>query len=196
MQSKGQLHRQPFLPNILSSLIYLSQVERVTVSQRLEGTPCVLVTSQYGYSANMERIMKAQAFADPSRAQFLLAKKTMEINPRHPIIAKLAALAEADADVTTTGSKDLAGADLAMLLYDTALLNSGFSIDDTKDFAGRMYRLMKSGLSLDSLDPLPEPVLPSETPEPKAAAADDEEDDGEEEGEEEAEGEGAGSEEL
>ena len=99
-----------------------------------------------------------QAFSDPARAQFLLARKTMEINPRHPIIAELNSRAEADAE--GAGGEDTA--DLARLLYDTALLNSGFAIDDAKDFAGRMYRLMRAGLKLESLELLPEVELPPE----------------------------------
>ncbi len=62
---------------------------QVSVSTRLESTPCIVTTSQYGYSANMERIMKAQAFSDPTRAQHMLSKKTLEVNPRHPIISEL-----------------------------------------------------------------------------------------------------------
>merc|ERR1719488_384874 len=71
-------------------------VEKVVISNRIEKTPCVLVTSQYGYSANMERIMKSQAFADNQRNAFLFSRKTMEINPRHPIIIELKELASAD----------------------------------------------------------------------------------------------------
>ena len=75
------------------------QVEKVAISSRLASTPCILTTSQYGYSANMERIMKSQAFADPSRAQHLVSKKTMEINPRHPIIVELLARVNENKDV-------------------------------------------------------------------------------------------------
>ena len=95
--------------------------------------------------------MKSQAFSDPTRAQFLLARKTMEINPRHPIIVELNTRAAADPEAESEDTKDL-----ARLLYDTALLNSGFAIDDAKEFAGRMYRLMRAGLKLESLELLPE----------------------------------------
>ena len=101
--------------------------------------------------------MRSQAFSDPDRAKFLVARKTMEINPRHPIIAELKARAEADPE-----GKDEESKDVARLLFDTALLNSGFGIDDNKDFATRMYRLMKSGLKLDSLELLPEVELAPE----------------------------------
>lgn len=143
--------------------VYADKVEKVTVSNRLSTTPCVLATSQYGYSANMERIMRAQAFADPSKAGFMASKKVMEINPRHPIIVALkdrAAKEGADEDQDTK--------DIAKLLYDTALLNSGFSMEDPKEFASRMYRLMKSGLSLENLELVPEMELPAEEPAPEA----------------------------
>jgi len=157
--------------------VYGNKVEKVTISNRLSTSPCILVTSQYGYSANMERIMRSQAFSDPERAKFLLARKTMEINPRHPIISELKARAEADPEVKNEDTQDI-----ARLLFDTALLNSGFSIDDNKDFATRMYRLMKSGLKLDSLELLPEEELPAEEEEEE-----DEEEDVEEEEEESGE---------
>lgn len=151
----------------------------------------MLVTSQYGYSANLERIMKAQAFADPSKAQFMISKKTLEINPRHPIIASLKAKAEADGEAINADTRDL-----ATLLYDAALLNSGFAIDDAKDFSSRLFRLMKSGLAIESLELLPEMELPAE-PEAEKAADEEGEDDGEEEdGDEGEEEEGDSKEEL
>lgn len=151
------------------------KIEKVSVSNRIENTPAILVTSQYGYSANMERIMRSQAFADPSRAQYLTSKKTMEINPRHPIISELNKRVAEDADDEETK-------DLAMSLYDTAMLNSGFALDDNKEFAQRMYRLLKSGLSLESLELEPEIEVPEEPEE------EEEEEEGEEDGEEEEEG--------
>ena len=69
--------------------IYGDKVEKIAVSNRVVDTPCLLVTSQYGYSANMERIMQSQAFADNKRTSYLVSKKTMEINPRHPIMIEL-----------------------------------------------------------------------------------------------------------
>jgi heat shock protein beta len=143
-----------------------SKVEKVSVTSRLETTPALLVTSQWGYSANMERLMKSQAFGDPTRAQFLVAKKTMEINPRHPIVAELLERVKKDKE-----SSELK--DLAWLLYDTALLNSGFSMDESKDFSSRMYRLMQRGLELESLD-LQEPI---EVPAEEKEAEDEEDED-------------------
>jgi heat shock protein 90kDa beta len=120
----------------------------------------------------MERIMKSQAFADPTRAQFLSARKTLEINPRHPVIIELKARAAEDAEATNEETRDV-----ARLIYDTALMNSGFSMEDPKDFSARVLRLLKSGLNLPSLDLVPEVQLPAEEEEEEA---------GEEEGEEEA----------
>jgi len=142
------------------------KIEKIVVSTRLATTPSMLVTSQYGYSANMERIMKSQAFADPSRSQHMVSKKTMEINPRHPIVAELAKrVSESEEDDETKN--------LGWLLYDAAMMQSGFSPDDPKAFAERMYHLMKTGLSLDSLELLEEIEVPVE--EPVAEDAGDEE---------------------
>merc|ERR1711871_1811853 len=135
--------------------VYGDKVEKITVSNRVVDTPCLLVTSQYGYSANMERIMQSQAFADNKRTSYLVSKKTMEINPRHPIIIELKKRAEENPDSDDTK-------DLALLIYDTALLNSGFQMEDATGFASRMYKLFKAGLSLDSLELAPELEVPDE----------------------------------
>merc|ERR1712025_890832 len=135
--------------------VYGDKIEKITVSNRVVDTPCLLVTSQYGYSANMERIMQSQAFADNKRTSYLVSKKTMEINPRHPIIIELKKRAEENPDSDDTK-------DLAQLMYDTALLNSGFQMEDATGFASRMYKLFKAGLSLDSLELAPELEVPDE----------------------------------
>merc|ERR1711968_157057 len=135
--------------------VYGDKVEKITVSNRVVDTPCLLVTSQYGYSANMERIMQSQAFADNKRTSYLVSKKTMEINPRHPIIIELKKRAEENPDSDDTK-------DLAHLMYDTALLNSGFQMEDATGFASRMYKPFKAGLSLDSLELAPELEVPDE----------------------------------
>merc|ERR1711871_198194 len=135
--------------------VYGDKVEKITVSNRVVDTPCLLVTSQYGYSANMERIMQSQAFADNKRSQYLVSKKTMEINPRHPIVIELKKRAEETPDDDDTK-------DLANLMYDTALINSGFQMDDATGFANRMYKLFKAGLSLDSLELAPEIEVPDD----------------------------------
>merc|ERR1711968_354931 len=135
--------------------VYGDKVEKITVSNRVVDTPCLLVTSQYGYSANMERIMQSQAFADNKRTSYLVSKKTMEINPRHPIIIELKKRAEESPDNEDTK-------DLAQLMYDTALLNSGFQMEDATGFAARMYKLFKAGLSLESLELAPEIDVPED----------------------------------
>jgi molecular chaperone HtpG len=122
------------------------KVEKVVLSSRLTDSPCVLVTSEYGWSANMERIMKAQALRDTS-SSFMVAKKTLEINPKHPIMKALAGACGDNAGGGAGGGSVVR--DLSWLLYETALLTSGFTLEDPSDFAGRIHRLVKLGLSIE-----------------------------------------------
>merc|ERR1711945_60098 len=116
--------------------------EKVVVSSRLVSSPCCIVTSQYGWTANMERIMKAQALRDTSTMGYMAAKKHLEINPDHSIIANLRQRAEAD-------KNDKSIKDLALLLFETPLLSSGFSLEDPAVHAKRIHRMIKLGLGID-----------------------------------------------
>lgn len=118
------------------------KVEKVVISNRLVDSPCCIVTSQYGWTANMERIMKAQALRDTSTMGYMSAKKHLEINPDHNIIETLRQKADAD-------KNDKAVKDLVMLLFETALLSSGFGLEDPQVHAARIHRMIKLGLGID-----------------------------------------------
>ncbi|OAD59043.1 Heat shock protein 83 [Eufriesea mexicana] len=144
------------LCNVMKNILD-NKVEKVVVSNRLVDSPCCIVTSQYGMSANMERIMKAQALKDTSTMGYMAAKKHLEINPDHAIIEALNQKTEAD----KTGK---AVKDLVILLFETALLSSGFTLDEPQVHSARIYRMIKLGLGIDEEESVPEEQTTEEIP--------------------------------
>jgi molecular chaperone HtpG len=128
------------------------KVEKVVLTERLSTSPCILVTSEHGWSAHMEQIMKHQALRDSSMSSYMVSKKTMEINPRHGIVKELRRKTDSDTNDKTVK-------DLVLLLFDTALLTSGFQLEDPTSYAERIHRMIKLGLSIDDDDAPPAPVV-------------------------------------
>jgi molecular chaperone HtpG len=145
-----------------------NKVEKVILSNRLSDSPCILVTGEYGWSANMERIMKAQAMQNASSMMHMGSKKTMELNHNNPIIIELKNKFDTNANDKTVN-------DLVWLLYDTSLLSSGFSLDEPSSFSNRIHRLIKIGLSIDEDDDIEEINIEDRNPIEENSGNDDDE---------------------
>merc|ERR1711988_767392 len=131
------------------------KVEGVALSKRLVESPVVVVTSQFGYSAQQERIMKAQAFQNKEQISMMAGRKTLEINPNHPVVIDLMAKIKAD-------KEDKAAVDTAQVLFQTALIESGYEIADPSALVSRVYKLMSKELGVDPDAPLKEVEVPEE----------------------------------
>jgi molecular chaperone HtpG len=164
------------LTNSIKSILG-DKVDKVVLSERVVTSPCVLVTAETGWSANMERIMKAQALRDPNMNSYMVSKKTLELNPTHPIIKALQT--QVKNQVNTNSLKDV-----ITLLFESALINSGFSLEEPTTFVNRINRIIQLGLSIDEDDNEEEVSKAEETEETDEA---EDEDDEEEEEEDKAE---------
>merc|ERR1712153_154585 len=154
------------------------KIEKVEVSKRLTESPVVVVTSQFGYSAQQEKVMKAQAFQNKDQLSMMSGRKTLEINPNHPVIVDLLAKVKAD-------KSDAVALDSAQVLFQTALIESGYEIADPSALVNRVYRLMSKELGVDPDAPLTEVEVPEGEEEEEEAEEEDKDDSEEEEAEEE-----------
>merc|ERR1712117_356616 len=148
-------------------------------SKRLTESPVVVVTSQFGYSAQQEKVMKAQAFQNKDQLSMMSGRKTLEINPNHPVVVDLLSKIKAD-------KSDKTAADSAQVLFQTALIESGYELADASALVNRVYRLMSKELGVDPDAPVKEVEVPEgeeeeeEAEEEKDEKDDDEDDAGEE----------------
>merc|ERR1712196_342239 len=157
------------------------KIEKVEVSKRLTDSPVVVVTSQFGYSAQQEKIMKAQAFQNKDQISMMSGRKTLEVNPNHPVVVDLLSKVKSD-------KEDTAAKDSASVLFQTALIGSGYEIADPSALVKRVYRLMPKELGVDPDAPLKEVEIPDEEEAEEESEEDKEEkeEDGDAEEEKEA----------
>merc|ERR1711953_1511808 len=150
------------------------KVEKVEISKRLTESPVVVVTSQFGYSAQQEKVMKAQSFQNKDQVGMMSGRKTLEVNPNHPVIINLLEKVKADKD-------DATAVDTAQVLFQTALVESGYEIADPSALVNRVYRLMSKELGVDPDAPIKEVEVPEEEEEAEEEDKDDKDDDDKEE---------------
>merc|ERR1712032_1073571 len=153
------------------------KIEKVDLSKRLTESPVVVVTSQFGHSAQQEKVMKAQAFQNKDQLSMMSGRKTLEVNPNHPVIVDLLSKVKAD-------KEDKVAKDTAQVLFQTALIESGYDIADPSALVNRVYRLMSKELGVDPDAPLKEVEVPEEEEE----AEEEEKEDAEEKEDEKEEG--------
>jgi len=146
------------------------KIEKVEVSKRLTESPVVVVTSQFGYSAQQEKVMKAQAFQNKDQLSMMSGRKTLEINPNHPVVADLLAKVKAD-------KSDKAAVDTAQVLFQTALIESGYELADASALVNRVYRLMSKELGVDPDAPIKEVEVPEGEEEEEAEEEEEKDDD-------------------
>merc|ERR1712039_201840 len=147
------------------------KIEKVELSKRLTNSPVVVVTSQFGYSAQQEKVMKSQAFQNKEQLSMMAGRKTLEVNPNHPVIVDLLAKVKAS-------ESDEAAGNTAEVLFQTAIIESGYEIADPSALVNHVYRLMSKELGVNPDAPLKEIEVPEE--EEEAEEEDKEEDDSEE----------------
>merc|ERR1711979_132998 len=145
----------------------------VEISKRLTESPVVVVTSQFGYSAQQEKVMKAQSFQNKDQISMMSGRKTLEVNPNHPVVVDLLNKVKGDKD-------DKAALDTAQVLFQTALIESGYEIADPSALVNRVYRLMSKELGVDPDAPLKEVEVPEGEEEEEAEAEEDDKDDSDE----------------
>merc|ERR1712206_21317 len=148
------------------------KIEKVELSKRLTDSPVVVVTSQFGYSAQQEKIMKAQAFQNKDQIGMMSGRKTLEVNPNHPVVVDLLSKVKAD-------KEDAAALDTAQVLFQTALIESGYEIADPSALVNRVYRLMSKELGVDPDAPIKEVEVPEGEEEEEAEEEDKDESDDE-----------------
>merc|ERR1712036_14736 len=153
------------------------KIEKVELSKRLTDSPVVVVTSQFGYSAQQEKVMKAQSFQNKDQISMMSGRKTLEVNPNHPVIVDLLSKVKGD-------KEDKAALDTAQVLFQTALIESGYEIADPSALVNRVYRLMSKELGVDPDAPIKEVEVPEEEEEAEEEDKDDSDGDSEESGEE------------